>query len=74
MHAGWHRIKTFGRRRSREGGDVHRIAKIRRIRMSRDDGSLKPRRSLTHPHLVRSPDGSVYLRDGGGGGAEGKMR
>ena len=70
MHVDCHRIKTFGRRRSREGGDVRRIAKVRRIRMSRADRRPRPRRSLTHPHLVRSPDGSVYLRDG----SERKMR
>ena len=70
MHVECHRIKTFGRKRSREGGDSRRIAKIRRVRMSRDDDSPRPRRSLTHPYLVRSPDGSVYLRDG----TERKMR
>ena len=70
MHAECHRLKTFGRKRRRAGGDVHRIAKVRRIRMSRGDGPPRPRRSLTHPRLVRSPDGSVYLRDG----TERKMR
>ena len=70
MHLECHRLKTFGRKRPREGGDIHRIAKMRRIRVSRGDGSPRPRRSLTHLHLVRSPDGSVYLRDG----TERKMR
>ena len=70
MHVECRRLKTFGRKRRREGGDVHRIAKIRRVRMSRGDVSSRRRRSLTHPHLVRSPDGSVYLRDG----TERKMR
>ena len=64
MHVECHRLKTFGRRRRREGGDANRMAKIRRIRMSRGDGSPKLRRSLTHPRLVRSSDGSVYLRNG----------
>ena len=71
MHVECHRLKTFGRRRRRwVGGDANRIAKIRCIRMSRGDGSPRPHRSLTHPHLVRSPDESVYLRDGN----ERKMR
>ena len=70
MHPDCHRIKTFGRRRHREGGDARRIAKMRRIRVSRSDGPQRPRRSLTHPDLVRSPDGSVYVRDG----TERKMR
>ena len=38
MHVDCHRIKTFGRRRHREGGDARRIAKLRRIRVSRSDG------------------------------------
>ena len=63
MHVECHRLKTFGRPHRREGGDVHRIAKFRRVRVSRGDGSLRPRRSMTHPHLVRSLEGSVYLRD-----------
>ncbi len=70
MHVECHRIKTFGRKRRREGGGARRSAKVRRVRMSRDDGPPKPRRSLTDPRLVRSPDGSVYLRDG----SERKMR
>ena len=70
MHVECHRLKTFGRKRRREAGDVHRIAKIRRVRVSRGDDSPRPRRLLTDPHLVRSPDGSVYLRDG----TERKMR
>ena len=48
----------------RVGGDANRIAKIRCIRMSRGVGSPKLRRLLTHPRLVRSPDGSIYFRDG----------
>lgn len=70
MHLDCHRIKTFGRRRSRGGGDSRRIAKMRRIRMLRNDGPPRLRRSLTYPYLVRSPDGSVNLRDG----TEWKMR
>ena len=70
MHVECHRLKTFDCKRRREGGDAHRISKVRRIRMSRGDDSPRPRRSLTHPSLVRSPDGSVYLRDG----TERKMR
>ena len=70
MYVECHRLKTFGRKRRREGGDVHRIAKIRRIRMSRSNGPPSSRRSLTHPRLVKSPDGTVYLRDG----TERKMR
>jgi len=57
MHVECHRIKTFGRKRRREGGDIHRIAKARRARKSRGDGSLKPRRSLADSRLVRHPDG-----------------
>ena len=65
MHVECHRLKTFGRRRRRRvGGDANRIAKIRCIRMSRGVGSPKLRRLLTHPRLVRSPDGSIYFRDG----------
>ena len=70
MHVECHRIKTFGRKHRREGGDFHRIAKVRRVRMSRGDGPPKPRHPLTDPRLVRSRDGSVYLRDG----SERKMR
>ena len=70
MHVECHRLKTFGRKRRREGGDVHRIAKVRRVLTSRSDGPPRSRRSLTHPQLVRSPDGSVYVRDG----TERKMR
>ena len=70
MHVECHRLKTFGRKRRREGGDARRIAKVRRARVSRSDDSPRPRRSLTRPRLVRSPDGSVYLRDG----TERKMR
>ena len=64
MHVECHRIKTFGRKRRREGGDIHRIAKARRARKSRGDGLPKPRRSLADSRLVRRPDGSVYLPDG----------
>ncbi|MXX22442.1 MAG: HNH endonuclease [Rhodospirillales bacterium] len=70
MHVECHQLKTFGRKRRREGCDVHRIPTTRRTRMSRVDGPPWSCRSLTHPHLVRSPDGSVYLRDG----TEQKMR
>ena len=70
MHVECHRLKTFGRKRRREGGDVHRAAKTRRTRLSRGEVPPRSRQSLTHSHLAKSPDGSFYLRDG----TERKMR
>ena len=56
MHVDCHRVKTIGRPHHWEGGDARRIAKTRRVRMSRSDSPPRLRRSLTPPHLVRSPD------------------
>ena len=70
MHPERHRIKIPGRRRGQDGGDSRRLAKMQRLRMSRSDGPPRPPRSLSRPLLVRSPDGSVYVRDG----TERKMR
>ena len=64
MHPDCHRIKIPGPRRGQEGGAARRTAK------TRSDGPPRPRQSMSHPHLVRSPDGSVYVRDG----TERKMR
>ena len=70
MHPACLRIKIPGRRRGQEGGDARRLAKKQRLVNSRNDSAARSPRSLSHPHLVRSPDGSVYVRDG----TERKMR
>ena len=70
MHPACHEIKIPGRRRGQDEGDSRRTAKMRRLRNSRSGDPPRPPRSLSHPHLVRSPDGSIYVRDG----TERKMR
>ena len=70
MHPECHRTKIPGRRRGKEGGDSRRITKMPGLRPPRSAGPPRPPRSMSHPHLVRSPDGSVYVRDG----TERKMR
>ena len=68
LHVECHRIKTLGLGRVR--GDITEIAKTKRIRAKRLGKAARPSRPLTHPFLVRSPDGTVYRRDG----TEGRMR
>ena len=68
VHPECHRAKTYGSFRTRS--DVRAIAKAKRLEVRRLGGRRSRSRSLTHPYLVRSVDGTVSRRDG----TEGKMR
>lgn len=68
VHPECHRAKTYGNLRTR--GDAREIAKAKRLEAKRQGVQRIPSRPITHPHLVRTFNGTVSLRDG----SEARMR